>query len=99
MMAVLTGRVAVVTGASTGIGAGLAAMLATEGAKVVLAARREAELDRVATGIRAEGGTALPVVTDLASDKRTTALPGMRARGFGRIINIGRRPGSLSSPA
>ena len=40
-MAVLAGRVAVVTGASAGIGAGLAAMLAAEGAKVVLAARRE----------------------------------------------------------
>jgi NADP-dependent 3-hydroxy acid dehydrogenase YdfG len=40
-MAVLVGRVAVVTGASAGIGAGLAAMLAAEGAKVVLAARRE----------------------------------------------------------
>jgi NADP-dependent 3-hydroxy acid dehydrogenase YdfG len=39
-MAVLAGRVAVVTGASVGIGAGLAAMLAAEGAKVVLAARR-----------------------------------------------------------
>ena len=40
-MAVLAGRVAVVTGASAGIGAGLAAMLAAEGATVVLAARRE----------------------------------------------------------
>ncbi len=43
----LAGRVAVVTGASMGIGAGLAAMLAAEGAKVVLAARREAELEQM----------------------------------------------------
>jgi NADP-dependent 3-hydroxy acid dehydrogenase YdfG len=42
----LADRVAVVTGASMGIGAGLAAMLAAEGAKVVLAARRETELER-----------------------------------------------------
>jgi short-subunit dehydrogenase len=64
-MTVLAGRVAVVTGASTGIGAGLAAMLAAEGASVVLAARREAELERVAASIRQEGGRAVPVVTDV----------------------------------
>src|SRR5689334_2592702 len=64
-MAVLAGRVAVVTGASVGIGAGLAAMLAAEGAKVVLAARRETELAGVAAGIRQRGGVAIPVVTDL----------------------------------
>ena len=61
-------RVAVVTGASGGIGAGLAAMLAAEGAKVVLSARRVAELDRVATGIRQDGGVAMPIVTDLTDD-------------------------------
>jgi len=64
----LQGRVAVVTGASGGIGAGLAAMLAGEGASVVLAARREALLERVATDIRRSGGSALPIVTDLSQD-------------------------------
>ncbi|MBV9204313.1 MAG: SDR family NAD(P)-dependent oxidoreductase [Actinobacteria bacterium] len=67
-MAVLAGRVAVVTGASSGIGAGLAAMLAAEGARVVLAARGAAGLERVANGIRRDGGTAVPVVTDLTDD-------------------------------
>jgi NADP-dependent 3-hydroxy acid dehydrogenase YdfG len=67
-MTVLTDRVAVVTGASTGIGAGLAAMLAAEGARVVLAARREDALERVAKGIRQAGGEAIPVVTDLTDD-------------------------------
>jgi 2-hydroxycyclohexanecarboxyl-CoA dehydrogenase len=67
-MAVLADRVALVTGASGGIGAGLAAMLAAEGASVVLAARRERELERVADGIRQAGGVAVPVVTDLADD-------------------------------
>jgi NADP-dependent 3-hydroxy acid dehydrogenase YdfG len=51
-MAVLADRVALVTGASSGIGAGLAAMLADEGARVVLAAWRGEELERVAAGIR-----------------------------------------------
>lgn len=65
---ILKDRVAVVTGASSGIGAGLAAMLAAEGASVALAARRGAELERVAAGIRRAGGIALPVVTDLTDD-------------------------------
>jgi short-subunit dehydrogenase len=67
-MTVLADRVALVSGASAGIGAALAAMLAAEGAKVVLAARRERELERVADGIRQRGGVAVPVVTDLADD-------------------------------
>jgi NAD(P)-dependent dehydrogenase (short-subunit alcohol dehydrogenase family) len=65
---ILEGRVAVVTGASGGIGAGLAAMLAREGAVVALAARRGDELDRVATAIRQAGGTAITVVGDLTDD-------------------------------
>jgi short-subunit dehydrogenase len=73
-MAVLAGRVAVVTGASAGIGAGLAAMLATEGATVVLAARRETELAQVADGILQQGGVAIPVVTDLTSDESIDRL-------------------------
>ena len=66
-MTMLADRVALVTGASSGIGAGLAAMLAAEGARVALAARRSEELERVAAGIRRAGGVALPVVTDLAA--------------------------------
>jgi 2-hydroxycyclohexanecarboxyl-CoA dehydrogenase len=70
----LAGRVAVVTGASMGIGAAMAAMLAEEGAKVVLAARRATELERVATSIREQGGDAIPVVTDLADDDSLARL-------------------------
>jgi short-subunit dehydrogenase len=66
--------VAVVTGASSGIGAGLAAMLAAEGAHVVLAARRGDQLEQVANGIRRDGGVALPVVTDLADDESLASL-------------------------
>ena len=73
-MTALIDRVAVVTGASSGIGAGLAAMLAAEGARVVLAARRGDELERVAAGIRDAGGVAIPVVTDLASDESLANL-------------------------
>jgi len=73
-VAALTDRVAVVTGASSGIGAGLAAMLAGEGARVVLAARRGKELERVAAGIRQAGGVAVPVVTDLTDDDSLASL-------------------------
>jgi short-subunit dehydrogenase len=64
----LTGRVALVTGASGGIGAGLARMLAAEGARVILAARQQAALDQVADSIRELGGRADSIVTDLTDD-------------------------------
>ena len=67
-MAVLTDRVALITGASSGIGAGLAEMLASEGARLAIAARRGDELERVAVRVRERGGTAVPVVTDLTDD-------------------------------
>jgi short-subunit dehydrogenase len=70
----LDGRVALVTGASSGIGAGIAAMLAAEGASVVLVARRAAELDAVAAGIRECGGVAVPIVADLVDDQAISWL-------------------------
>ncbi len=73
-MAALADRVAVVTGASSGIGAGLATMLAGEGARVMLAARRGEQLEAVAAKIRRAGGVAVPVVTDLADDDSLASL-------------------------
>jgi len=61
----LEGRVALVTGASNGIGRRMASTLARAGAKVALVARREAELQAAAREITAEGGTALPLARDL----------------------------------
>jgi NADP-dependent 3-hydroxy acid dehydrogenase YdfG len=62
----LDGRVAIVTGASSGLGAGFAQALADAGADVVLAARRADRLQDIATSIRDYGRTALCVETDVS---------------------------------
>jgi NADPH:quinone reductase-like Zn-dependent oxidoreductase len=84
-MTILADRVALVTGASSGIGAGLAAMLAAEGARVVLAARRGGELERVAAAICRAGGVAVPVVTDLADDDSMARLLVRTAADLGPV--------------
>lgn len=61
----LHGKVAVVTGASSGIGRALAGYLAKAGAKVVLVARREAELTELARAIGRQGGSASAMPLDL----------------------------------
>ena len=70
----LAGRVALVTGASRGIGAATAAALAAAGAHVVLAARDRAALDRVADRIRETGGQAVPVPTDVSDEAAVERL-------------------------
>ncbi len=70
----LAGRLAVVTGASRGIGAATAEALAGAGARVVLAARDRAALESVAQAIRDKGGDARAVPTDVARPDEVEAL-------------------------
>lgn len=70
----LEGRVAVVTGASRGIGRDLALAIAEAGATVIATARDEAALDEVATRIRAEGGTAQALAADIGDPSSSAAL-------------------------
>ena len=62
----LENKVAIVTGSGRGIGRGIARLFAKEGAKVVVAARTEEQLNRVVREIEADGGTAAAIVTDVS---------------------------------
>lgn len=79
----LNGRVALITGASNGIGRRMAETLARAGASVVLVARRPAELAAVKAGIEAFGGCAACIPADLADISGIAALPSTAAASFG----------------
>ncbi len=81
----LTQRVAIVTGAGKGIGAGCAVGLAEAGADVVLAARTAADLDVVAERIRALGRRAVTVPTDVTNGDQRAALVDAAVGEFGRV--------------
>ena len=81
----LAGRVALVTGASSGIGEAVARALAAEGAGVGLAARRVDRLEALAESIRQEGGAAFLHPTDVACRSDVEAFVGKALETFGRI--------------
>jgi NADP-dependent 3-hydroxy acid dehydrogenase YdfG len=82
---VLAGRVAVVTGASSGIGRAVAYELARAGMRVVLAARRVERLGEAVAGIRAAGGEAEAVATDLRDEVQVERLVDGAAARHGRL--------------
>ena len=81
----LAGEVAIVTGASSGIGAATARELARQGARVVLAARREDELNARVLEIKNMGGEALAVPTDVADEEQLFRLAEQAIQAFGKI--------------
>jgi NADP-dependent 3-hydroxy acid dehydrogenase YdfG len=85
---VLEGTVALVTGASSGIGAATAAALAGQGAAVALAARRRDRLDKLAAGIRDEGGTALVLECDITDQQQAAAAVQSTVAELGRLDTL-----------
>src|SRR5438034_5417949 len=92
----LDGRVAIVTGAGKGIGAGCARALAEAGADVVCAARTQADIDEIAAQVRAIGRRALAVATDVTVTEQLEQLAARAVEEFGRIdILLNNAGGSL----
>ena len=84
-MGKLQGRIAIVTGASSGIGAACARAFSAEGASVVLAARRADRLAGLVKEIEAKGGVALACATDCTKEADVEALFRMADEKFGRV--------------
>ncbi|NRF93426.1 SDR family oxidoreductase [Paenibacillus frigoriresistens] len=81
----LTGKVAMITGASKGIGFGLAKALAHAGAKVAVAARNREQLDHLVSEIRADGGDAVAFTLDVRDVKEIDSVIHQVNMHFGRI--------------
>lgn len=81
----LTGRIAIVTGASSGLGRAFAKALAENGAKVAALARRQAKLDELKAEIEAAGGECLPVVCDVTKEGDVVDAVRRTVEHFGKI--------------
>jgi NAD(P)-dependent dehydrogenase (short-subunit alcohol dehydrogenase family) len=78
-------RVALITGASSGIGRATAEVFAAQGARVVLAARRREELGSLVTEIEARGGRATAIKTDVSATKDVQRMVDHAIESFGRL--------------
>jgi NAD(P)-dependent dehydrogenase (short-subunit alcohol dehydrogenase family) len=81
----LNGKVAVVTGASRGLGKAIAMLFAQEGAKVFLAARSQKDIEQIAADLRTEGLTAVTFVCDVSDPQQVEALAHFAINTFGHF--------------
>jgi NADP-dependent 3-hydroxy acid dehydrogenase YdfG len=95
----IAGKVVVITGASSGLGEATARLLSSQGATLVLGARRAERLQSLAKELTAGGGKALAVTTDVTSSDEVKALVDSAVQKYGRIDvminNAGLMPQSL----
>lgn len=96
-MQVLANKVAIVTGASSGIGRATARLFALEGAKVVVSARRKDELDSLVREIEADGGHAVALAGDIRSEGLAKDLVDAAVQRFGGLDVAFNNAGSLGA--
>ncbi len=95
----LNGKVALITGASSGIGHAAARLFAREGARVVVAARRQTELDALVRSIVAADGQAVALAGDVTDEGFAQALVELATREFGGLDIAFNNAGTLGDSA
>ena len=93
----LENKVCIITGGNSGVGAATAELFAKEGAKVVISARRVAQLEEVADKIRANGGEVLAVPTDVSKVEDVENLIAETVKNYGRIDVLVNNAGVLEA--
>ena len=93
----LENKVAIITGGNSGVGAATALKFAAEGAKVVITARREAQLLEVAEQVRAAGGDVLAIVSDISSADDAKRVVALTLEKYGKIDILINNAGVLDS--
>ncbi|MCV2370114.1 SDR family oxidoreductase [Roseateles oligotrophus] len=94
-MSVLLNKVAIITGASSGIGHASAQLFAAQGARLVVGARRQAELDRLVAQIGQAGGEAVALAGDVQDEAYAQALVELATERFGGLDVAFNNAGSL----
>lgn len=96
-MGKLENRVAIITGASSGIGYAAAKLFAEEGAKVVVGARRQQELDQLIEEIRVAGGQGIAVAGDVTDENYAKALVEVATGTYGKLDIAFNNAGTLGA--